>query len=308
MRPDFALVAENAAVVAAICRRLDGLPLAIELAAARVNVLPLPALLKWLEPRLPLLTGGGRDLPARQRTMRDAIAWSYELLSHEGQALFRRLAVFVGGCSIEAAEAVGATTDESGIGVLDALSALVNASLLRREAGPDGAGVFSPRFGMLETIREYGLEQLTASGEAAAIQRRHTAWYLALAERAAPELYGGPNQLPWLNRLEAEHDNLRSALRWALASHPATALRLGGSLFWFWYVRGHLSEGRRWLEQALARGSDAPPAVRGRALLGTGMLAHWQDADSVATPLLEEIGFVKEQGRQFDGMMVESRP
>ena len=172
-RPSFAVTDETCAAVAEICRRLDGLPLAIELAAARVKLLAPQAMLARLERRLPLLTGGARDLPERQRTLRDTIAWSYDLLDEPERRLFRRLAVFVGGCTLEAAEAVCNADGDLGIDVFDGIASLVDKSLLRQEDGPDG----EPRFTMLETIREYGLEQLQASGEEAAIRRRHLAWF-----------------------------------------------------------------------------------------------------------------------------------
>ena len=180
VQPDFALTPDNAVAVAEICRRLDGLPLAIELAAARVKVLPPAALLARLDHRLPLLTGGGRDLPARQQTMRAAIAWSHDLLTPEEQVLFRRLAVFAGGFTLEAAEAVASGSGEPGIDPFEGVASLLDKSLLRQEAGPGG----EPRFSMLETVREFALEQLAASGEEAAIRERHAAWCLALAETA----------------------------------------------------------------------------------------------------------------------------
>jgi predicted ATPase/DNA-binding CsgD family transcriptional regulator len=285
IRPAFVLDETNAAAVVDVCRRLDGLPLAIELAAAWSKVLSPPALLARLGHRLGVLTGGPQDAPARLRTMHDALAWSYDLLPVEDQALFRRLAAFNGGCTIEAAEAVGITADAPRIDGLRGLASLVDNSLLRLEEGADG----EPRFGMLETIREYGLERLEESGEADATRRRHAAWALAFAVRAEPELYGGPHQARWLDRLETEHDNLRAALAWAEhAGDAEAALRLAGALFWFWYVRGHLTEGRRWLERALALGDDAPAAARARALLGCGMLAHYLGDDGAAAPLLEE--------------------
>jgi predicted ATPase len=215
---DFALTEANAPSVAAICRRVDGLPLAIELAAARVRLFPPAALLARLERRLPLLTGGARDLPARLRTMRDAIAWSYDLLIPDDQTLFRRLAVFVGGTSLEAAEVVGASAGEPGSAVVDGLSSLLEQGLLVRDEGPDGgpeAG--TPRVRMLETIREYGLERLAESGEEAAIRDAHAAWCLDLAERAAPAWFTSEQQ-GWADRLETEHDNVRAALGWLTAT------------------------------------------------------------------------------------------
>ena len=206
-QPDFALTADNAAAVAAICRRLDGLPLAIELAAARMKVLPPAALLARLEQRLPLLTGGGRDLPARQRTMRDAIAWSYDLLAPEEQALFRRLAVFAGGFTLDAAEAVAAPG--AALPVLDGVVALVEQSLLRQMPGLDD----EPRYQMLETVREFGLERLAAAGEADEVRQRHARHFLMLAERRVHgmQLF---MDLESLTRVAPEQDNVRLALAW----------------------------------------------------------------------------------------------
>ncbi len=238
VRPDLALTPQNAAAVAAICHRLDGLPLAIELAAARVKVLPPGALLARLDKRLPLLVGGARDLPARQRTMRDAIAWSYDLLDAGEQQLFRRLAVFAGGWTLEAAEG-GCGEGDPGA-VLDVLASLVDKSLARQAHGEAGEA----RFDMLETIREYGLERLAASGEEADVRRAHALHYLALAEQAEPALKG-PDSLAWLARLEAEHNNLRAALAWARDNAEVeVGLRLAGALRDFWWRRSLLSEGR----------------------------------------------------------------
>ena len=260
VRPDFALTGENAPAVAEVCRRLDGLPLAIELAAAQVKVLPPRALLARLSGRLAVLVGGPRDAPARQQTLRATLDWSHALLDGKERVLFRRLAVFAGGWTLDAAEAVCNCPDGSSPGALPGLGQLLDKSLLRQQEPPDG----EPRFAMLETVREYALERLEQSGEAAAIRRRHAGHFLAMAERAAPAL-AGPGQRGWLERLEAEHDNLRAALGWSIAAddESAAALRLAGALGRFWEVRGHLTEGRRWLERALAVGAAAPPR-RGR--------------------------------------------
>ena len=268
--PDFALTTQNATAVAAICARLDGLPLAIELAAPHVTLLPPPALLARLEHRLQMLVGGARDLPERQQTLRAAIAWSYDLLHAGEQALFRRLCVFVGGATLEAVEAVCHTAGDLEGDALGWLAALVDKSLLRREEGPGGEA----RVGLLETIREYGREQLATSGEQVATERSHAAYYLALAEEAEPALTGA-EQVTWLARLEREHDNLRSALRWALESGEVEGgLRLAGTLWRFWVMRGYLREGRRWLETLLNRDADVAPASRARALHGAGVLAR----------------------------------
>jgi predicted ATPase/class 3 adenylate cyclase len=279
--PDFQLDAATAPAVAAICQRLDGLPLAIELAAARTRLLPPPALLARLERALPLLTGGARDLPERQRTLRATIAWSHDLLAPEEQRLFAQLSVFAGGCSLEAALAVCAEQDGDDLLLLDQLDTLVAQSLLRTSPS-DGA---NPRFAMLETIREFGRERLQASGEADAVCQRFAAYFLSLAERAEP-LLSGPEQGDWLARLTAEHDNLRESL--VAAAHlepPADHLRLAGALWRFWWVRGHLTEGRQRLDEALARRGEGEitPEVLARALDGAGVLAEAQgDIDRAA--------------------------
>ena len=294
VRPDFALAEANAAAVAALCARLDGLPLAIELAAARVTILPPRALLARFvgvhdDPPLGLLAGGSRDLPERLRTMRDAIAWSYDLLEPGAQALFRRLTVFAGGCSLEAAEEVCRMGDGPERNILDGLMDLTDQSLLRADAQPDGEA----RFALLETIREYGLERLAASGEEAMARRRHAVYYLALAEAAAPALLG-PTQGAWLARLESERDNLRAALRWGLreGGDRQVGARLAAALWRFWYRRGHLSEERRWVEEALRPNGDAasppPDAVRAYLLIAAGNLAFQQGDYGRATPLYEE--------------------
>jgi predicted ATPase len=266
VRPGFTLTSETAAVVAEICRRLDGLPLAIELAAARVRILPPATLLARLEKRLPLLTGGPRDAPARQQTLRNAIAWSYDLLSSEEQTLYRRLAVFAGGAALEAVEAV--TNPEGDIDVFGGLERLVEHSLLR---SAEGVGD-EPRFTMLETIREYGLERLEDKGEVEATRRLHAAFFLTLAEEAEPHLIG-QEQVTWLNLLDAEHDNLRAALAWALDADVQTAVRLAGPLGWFWFFRGYLNEGRAWLDRTLAVSVERGP-LHVRAFAAAGRLAR----------------------------------
>jgi hypothetical protein len=265
------------------------LPLAIELAAARVKLLPPPALLKRLDRSLPVLTGGARDLEARQQTMRNTLSWSYELLLPEEQRLFRRLAVFVGGCTLEVAEAVCAAPDGTeplGIDVLQGLSQLVDHSLVQqREEGGE------PRFGMLQVVREYALEQLTDSGEAETLRQAHAVCYLAMAEAMAPELRGSRPRT-WLDRLERDHDNLRAALVWAQTAREAeTGMRLAMATGGWWMARGHLSEGRAWMDGLLplARPEAAAvsPAVRARAFFWAGMLAFWQVDLTAATDSLE---------------------
>jgi non-specific serine/threonine protein kinase len=281
---NFALTEGNAATVAAICTRLDGLPLALELAAARVRLLTPNTLLAQLEQRLRLLVGGPRDAPARQQTLRDTIAWSVDLLGADAACLLRRLAVFAGGWTLEAAEAVCGNE----LDVLAGLSVLVDHSLVGRVEQPDG----STRFGMLETIREYAAQQLEISGEADVIQARHATVYLNLAEAGHPRIGEieesgerhlhrwtnrpgkGMHELAvWLGRLEPEQDNLRAALAWLLdtrASEPA--LRLASALGVFWYQKGHLGEGIDWLERALAGGELTPVHLRASARFGAGQL------------------------------------
>src|SRR6266852_4875421 len=258
VKSDFALTKENAAAIAAICHQVDGLPLAIELAAGRSKLFSPQALLPRLRNRLKLLVGGAQDLPLRQQTLRGTIAWSYDLLDQAEKILFRRLAVFVGGCTLEAAEAVCHPDRDLEGDVLDAVERLVDKSLLRQEAQADG----EPRLLMLETIREYALERLAASGETEATRRRHADYYLALAEQAEP-LLAGEQQVPWLNRLEQEHENLRAALTWVFqeaggadlhlkAALREQTLRLVGALWSFWYIHCHYREGKQWLQAALA--------------------------------------------------------
>jgi predicted ATPase len=298
--PAFALTAANASPVAAICGRLDGLPLALELAAPRIKLLPPNALLGRLHHTLPLLTGGGRDMPARQQTLRATIAWSYGLLSAHEQRLFARLSVFAG-CSLEAVEAV--CNAEGELDVLESVAALVEQSLLRSEAGPED----EPRFRMLQTIREYAAAQLEAGGKAEETRRRHAAYYLSQAEEAAPELTG-PEQVAWLERLERDLDNLRAALGWAREHSQITSgLRLAGALARFWRERGYGSEGLGWLAGFIARmdmldgteatgetgGTDGvavdevPAVVRARAVFAGGWLAAGQGDYSQAVPWLE---------------------
>jgi predicted ATPase/DNA-binding CsgD family transcriptional regulator len=277
--PDFALTDDTAAAVAAICVRLEGLPLAIELAAARSSELPLPSLLARLERRLPLLTSGPRDAPRRLRTMRDAIAWSYDLLSEEQRALFRRLAVFAGGATLEAAAAVAGGGDD----VLDGIASLVASSLLHREVQPGG----EPRYVMLETLREFGLERLEAAGEDAEIRRRHAAFFIAFGEQGHPKHFGPFTDIDRrLLQLEDEQPNLRAALTFMADTGDADGvLRLAGALALFWMRRGHLREGRWWLEWALAHTPEAQTGARCRALAGLGSLRVAQGEYEQAAPV-----------------------
>jgi predicted ATPase/DNA-binding CsgD family transcriptional regulator len=284
IKPDFALSDANAAIVAGICARLDGLPLAIELAAARIKLLPPAALLARLERRLQVLTGGPRDLPARQQTLRGTLDWSYQLLSADEQRLFRRLAVFAGGCTLDAAEAVCRDATVVQRDLLDIVASLIDNSLLQ-QVGHEGD---EPRLAMLETIREYALERLAASGDLEAAGKQHAVYFLALAEEAEPQLVGA-EQIRWLSRLDREHDNLRAALRWTLErGETETTLRLGGALWRFWFRRGYLSEGRGWLEETLAANGGADASLRAKALTGAGVLAHYQGDLSRAAALCAE--------------------
>jgi predicted ATPase/DNA-binding XRE family transcriptional regulator len=274
--PSFRLTDANAPAVAGICRRLDGLPLAIELAASRANLLSPEALLARLDPGLGLLEGEAPDAPERQRTMRATVAWSYDLLGEGGRAVFRRVSVFEGGCTVEAAESVCAGPGER-LDVLGALSSLVDASLLGRRAGPNG----EPRLAMLAVVREYARGLMSGTREWADTRRRHARHFLGLAEAAEPKLYG-PDHPAWLDRLELEHDNLRAALVWAREiGDVGRGLRLAGALRWFWWIRGHLGEGREWLrafleEDAAEGGSRVLAPARAKALYGAGQLAFGQ--------------------------------
>jgi predicted ATPase len=283
-RSEFRVTTENAAAVIELCRGLDGLPLAIELAAARLSLLPPEAVLERLGNRLALLTGGARDLPDRQRTLRATLQWSYGLLSARERSLFARLAVFVGGFTLEAAEAVCDTGDE--VEVLEHIAALVDKSLVRQQESIE----HEPRFTMLETVREYALERLEESGELERrMRRRHASYYLELAEESE-RASQGPLQGAWLERLEAEHDNLRAALAWSLSPQGDTemGLRLAGALSHFWYVRGHHSESRAWLQSALERSSGITTAGRAKVLFGAGQLAWFQGELARSNTLLKE--------------------
>jgi predicted ATPase/DNA-binding CsgD family transcriptional regulator len=283
-RPDFVLTAANATDVAAICRRLDGLPLAIELAAARTRHLPAPALLRHLERPLPVLTGGPRDQPPRLQALRDAIGWSYDLLTADEQVFFRRLAVLAGGGRLEAVAAVTSGAGDIGRDVLDGVRALVEQSLLIQTEEPSG----EPRYGMLETIREFGLERLAASGEENATRSAHAAHYLALAEQAEPHLIAS-GSAAWVERLAIERDNLHTAVTWALRTgNAATVLRLAGTILSFAYARGEPREGQQWLESALAAGSGVSVEIRVDALFTASALAQVRGDFSRSTALSEE--------------------
>ena len=251
VKHEFALTKENAPTVAAICSRLDGLPLAIELAAARIKLLSPPSMLTRLESRLNLLTGGARDLPSRQQTLRGTVDWSYGLLNPEEQTLFRRLAVFTGGCTLEGVEAVCDTKGDLGIDVLDGMTSMVDKSLTQHVEQADT----DTRFRMLSTIREYALERLTESQYEAATRRAHAAYYLVLAEEGAQDVAAHSE---WLDRFEMEHDNFRMALDYLIKTEDAEwGLRLGAALFRFWETREYHTEGRDAIARLLALGGSA---------------------------------------------------
>jgi predicted ATPase len=338
VRSSFQLTVENAPAVVKICHRLEGLPLAIELAAARSKLFaPRELLAQLSSSRLKLLSGGAQNLPPRQQALRTAIAWSYNLLDMTERQLFMRLGVFAGGATLEAAEAVASELKieneelrkgheaeqfsllNSEFSILDGLASLVDKSLLRQDEGASG----DSRFVMLETIREFALEQLQAGAAAETLRQRHAGYFLLLAEQAEPELTGSLQEV-WLDRLESEHDNLRAALQWALNRGAVeAAMRMAGAIWRFWYTRGYLSEGRRWLESVLALvdtlpdvddtsvvralpfGLALPPASRmvvwAKALTGAGGLAwaqgeyararaYYEDALSLFRELRDQAG------------------
>jgi len=284
-RPDFTLTPKNAGAVVEICSRLDGLPLAIELAAARVKILPPAEMLARIKRPLELLTGGARDLPERQQTLRQAIKWSYDLLSPAEQKLFRRLSVFAGGCTLEAAEAVCNTLEDLGVDVLDGVTSLVDNSLLVQRASEER----ELRFLMLETFREYGREQLIATGETDATARAHAAYMLVVAEEEKLEMTPADRET-WLRCCDVEHDNFRAASHWLVGTSDAEwALRLGAALFRFWEQRDHLTEGREMLARMLALpGAAAPTRLRARALYCASMLADIQGEHDTALTLGRE--------------------
>jgi predicted ATPase len=284
VKPDFTVTVDNAATVAAICSRVDGLPLAIELAAARVKMLPPNALLTRLESRLQVLTAGPRDVPERQQTLRKTIDWSYDLLSRSEQKLLRRLGVFLGGCTLEAAEAVCNTRSDLGEEIFNVMSSLVDKSLLHQtEQGDD-----EPRFGMLETIREYCLERLGESGEEHATRRAHAAYCLVLAEEGNPDL-AEAERAGWLARCDIEHDNFRAALDWLMQSSDVDwSFRLCIALFRFWEMREHLAEGRARLESLLLKDGCRAAKERADVFVYLSTFATVQRDFPAATDFLEK--------------------
>jgi predicted ATPase/DNA-binding CsgD family transcriptional regulator len=275
VKTDMQLTEDNARPIAEICVHLDGLPLAVELAAARIKLLPPQALLTRLSQRFDLLTGGAQDLPARQQTLRNTIQWSYDLLSTEEQRLFRWLSVFVGGFTLEAVTVVCNAGSNSQLDMLNGVASLLDKSLLvqTEQEGEE------PRFHMLETLREFGLEHLSSNGERAAAVRAHAAYYLALAEEAEPHL-AGPELVTWLDRLERERENLRAVLQRAMTGEDEqvqVALRLSNALLYFWINRWYPSEGRSFLERCLAGSQSVPAPLRLQALITDGLLICFQD-------------------------------
>jgi predicted ATPase/class 3 adenylate cyclase len=292
--PEFGVSEANAPAVAELCRRLDGLPLAIELAASRVKLLSPQGILERLEHRLELLTGGPVDMPARQRTLREAIGWSHDLLDDAECALFRGLSVFAGGWTLEAALAITEEGEGGGLDVVDVLGSLVDKSLVTRLVDESGA----VRFTMLATIHEFALERLDAAGEDDSTRGRHAAFFLDLAERAEPHLRK-QDQKRWLDELELEHDNLRAALRWAIDAPDAqVALRLVAALWRFWHLHGHLAEGRRWAEEAIGLpAAAARTPERAGALTALGGVAYWQeDFPAFSRAYEESLAISKEVG------------
>ena len=297
VKPDFQITNANARAIAEICIRLDGLPLAIELAAARIKLLPPQALLARLGQRLQVLTSASQDVPARQQTLRNTIEWSYNLLDAQEQQLFRRLSVFAGGCTLEAVESVCAALGDAAGQVVDGVASLIDKSLLQQTEQE----LEERRLLMLETIREYGQECLAASGEEEVTRHAHAAYYLALAETAEMEV-DGPQQALWLERLEQEHDNLRTALQWLVQQEEAKsskelALRLAAALATFWLIHGHLREGNQWLERILAGSEGCVAVVRAKALSAAGALAEAQhDSDRAEGFCNEGLALFRELG------------
>jgi tetratricopeptide (TPR) repeat protein len=319
VRPAFVITEDNAADVAAICRRVDGLPLAIELAAARVKLLAPKALLARLGQTLGLATAGaGR--PLRQQTLRNTIGWSYDLLVPDLAGVFRRMSVFAGGCDLDALADVAVTGDDpAGSDPLDLVAELADVSLITVTEGADG----EPRLGMLETIREYALERLEQDDDADGARRRHAEHYAAVAEQALAQV-DGPGQLAALDRLEAEHDNLRAALAWSLeapAADPAgqdertlIGLRLVQALIAFWYQHGHATEGRRWLQRAMDVASTGGGAPLAKVAHGLGILMDQQGEPDAALRLFErslviwrELGDREQQARELNSLGIVHR-
>jgi non-specific serine/threonine protein kinase len=300
--PEFELTAENARSVAEICGRLEGLPLAIELAAARTRILSPSAILSKLDSRLRFLTGGPRDLPERQRTMQGAIDWSYDLLNENEKAVFRRLSVFSGSFSVEAAEAICGSLTPDDVEVIDAISSLLDKSLLIRIEGRGG----EHRFSMLEVVREYAEQALQAAGENESATHAHSEYFVSLGEKAEPFLQAAQTA-EWLDRLEEEHDNLRAAMQWSLKNDPSLAVRLAVSVRNFWLLHSHLGEGYRWLKAALERGGEPPAALRFKLMNGLGLAARFRsDFETARKAYADGLAAGKEAGDK-QGVALSSR-
>jgi predicted ATPase/DNA-binding CsgD family transcriptional regulator len=284
VKPTFELTEQNAPSVVQICYRLDGIPLALELAAARTRMLSVEEISERLDDSFGLLASGGRTAMPRHRTLHATMDWSHDLLPDEEQVLFRRLSMFAGGFMLEAAEVVCADEDLGWDDVLELLAHLVDKSLVTAE---ERGG--ETRYRLLEMVRQYGREKLEGAEQEDEVGRRHAAFFMGFAEEAEGELTG-PDQARWLIRLEAEHDNFRAALSWALAEgkDAESGVRLAAALWPFWLARGYLSEGRGWLESAVSRGSSAPACARAKALTGAGWLANFQGEYGAAKALIEE--------------------
>ncbi|MDX1612925.1 MAG: hypothetical protein R3300_01370 [Candidatus Promineifilaceae bacterium] len=300
-KPDFKLTSANSAAVQEIVRRLEGLPLAIELAAARVKLLPPGAILARLSSRLQLLTGGARDLPARQQTMRSTLDWSYQLLEEPARVVLARLGIFAGSFTLAAAEAVAGTTEE--LDVFEGIAALVSNSLLRQSLDETPLHWSEPRFSMLETVREYALERLAAAGEVGLLQQRHGAYFAQLAAEAEPQYFSGQSEA-WLDRMAADYSNFRAALLW-LQSRPEThrmSWHLIRDLLWLWYQRGYLNEARQWYEKALAQSVGlVKDPLRGYILVWSGMVAMWQSDLATAARLMDQgLPLQRTQGDKAD--------
>ncbi|MEO8573364.1 MAG: protein kinase [Pyrinomonadaceae bacterium] len=303
VNPEFNLTAENSRSVAEICRRLEGLPLAIELAAARTKILSPSAILSRLESRLKLLTGGPRDLPERQRTMQGALDWSYDLLDENEKEVFRWLSVFSGSFSVDAAEAVcGSEKPKDDVEVVDAISSLLDKSLLIRVEGKGG----EHRFSMLEVVREYAEHALQKAGENGAATHAHAEYFVSQGEKAEPFLQAAQSA-EWLDRLEAEHDNLRAAMQWALINDPTLAVRLAVAVRNFWLLHSHLSEGYRWLKAALERGGEPAASLRFKLMNGLGLAARFRgDYETARKAYSDGLAAGKEAGDK-QGVALSSR-
>jgi non-specific serine/threonine protein kinase len=295
--PQFAVTSSKTPAVAQVCHRLDGIPLAIELAAARVNVLAVEQIATRLDDRFRLLIGGSRTTLPRQQTLQAAMNWSYDLLSEKERTLLRRLSVFAGGWTLEAAEAICFGDGTEVIEILDLMTQLVNKSLVVVEMQDKEA-----RYRMLESVRQYGRERLREVGGAEDIHRRHRDWFLKLAETAEVECLGRQQSM-WYDRLVVEHDNFRAALEWSLGdADEGAVLRLAAALYPLWFVRGHFAEGRRWLERALSPSSTAPTLTRAKALYAAGWLAQVQLDDNRAVELAEANLALRQQHGEKQGI------